>query len=56
MALPCGEPAEHVRHRAPHMPDAGPAAALAGVDGDDVPVVHGGERSIIPGLAQQSQR
>ena len=53
MGLAGGQPTEHVRNRNSHMPDAWTAATLARVDGNNVLVVHGGEDSIIPGLAQQ---
>jgi hypothetical protein len=41
MALTGCEPAEHIRHSNPHMPDTGTAAALPRLDGNDVLVVHG---------------
>ena len=53
MGLASGEPTKHVRDGNPHVADARTAATLAGLDGNDVLVVHGQKFSIILGLAQQ---
>ena len=37
---PRRQPAEHVRDRNPHVADAKAAAAFAGLDRDDVVIVH----------------
>jgi hypothetical protein len=53
VSLASGEPTKYVRDRNPHVADARTAATLAGLDGNDVLVVHDKKFSIIPGSAQQ---
>ena len=47
------KPAKHIRNCDPHVADARAATPLARLDGNDFPVVHGMNFSIIGGAAQQ---
>ena len=53
MGLAGGKPTEYIRNRNPHVADAGTAAALTGVDRNDVLILHKKDNSTISGSTQQ---